>query len=59
MRIIFNLYTTLEIPDADKIHTIDEVEKAFTEIFNGEGAIIHSLSITNFSAVVGTTEKED
>lgn len=57
MRVLFDLTTTLELPDADKFPPREEVEKALVEIFEDEGATVHGLEITNYRML--TDEQED
>lgn len=58
MRILFNLMATIEIPDADKFPPKEEAEKALVEIFVDEGAIVHSLEITNYRILADEQEDE-
>lgn len=58
MRILFNLMAIIEIPDADKFPPKEEVEKALVEIFADEGAIVHSLEISNYRAIADEQEGE-
>ena len=58
MRILFDLTTTLELPDADKFPPREEVEKALAEIFVDEGAIVHGLEITNYRMLADEQEDE-
>ena len=48
MRILFNLMTTIEVPDAEKFPPREEVEKELTDFFRSEGMIAHGLEITNY-----------
>lgn len=53
MKILFNLMTTIEIPDAEipegkSLPPREEMEKAIVELFEGEGMIAHGLEITNY-----------
>ena len=57
MRILFNLMTTIEVPDADKFPPREEVEKELTDFFRSEGMIAHGLEITNYG--VPAEEQED
>ena len=57
MRILFNLMTTIEVPDADCFPKREEVEKELVEFFKSEGMIAHGLEITNYG--VPAEEQED
>lgn len=57
MRILFNLLTTIEIPDADVFPPREKVEKELVEFFASEGMIAHGLEITNYA--VPADEQED
>ena len=59
MRILFDLTTTLELPDADKFPPREEVEKALDEIFVDEGAIVHGLEITNYRMLAKPYKEEE
>lgn len=59
MRILFDLTTTLELPDADKFPPKEEAEKALVEIFTDEGAIVHGLEITNYGVITDEEERKD
>lgn len=48
MRILFNLLTTIEIPDAAVFPPIEEVEKEFVKLLENEGMIVRGLEITNY-----------
>ena len=48
MRILFNLMTTIEVPDAEQFPPREEVEKQLFEFFKSEGMIAHGLEITNY-----------
>ena len=56
MRISFNLTTTIEIPDVDKVPSREEVEKEFIDFFADEGLITHGLEITNYRAIADEQE---
>lgn len=58
MRILFDLTTTIELPDADRFPPREEAEKALVEIFTDEGAIVHSLEITNYRMLADEQEDE-
>lgn len=58
MRILFDLTTTIELPDADRFPLKEEAEKALVEIFEDEGAIVHSLEITNYRMLANEQEGE-
>ena len=49
MRILFNLLTTIEVPDADEFPPREEVEKQLIEFFASEGMIAHGLEVTNYA----------
>ena len=59
MRILFNLMAAIEIPDADKFPPKEEAEKALAEIFVDEGAIVHSLEITNYRMLTDEQEGKE
>ena len=53
IKILFNLMATIEIPDVEipegkSLPPREELEKAFVELFGGEGMIAHGLEITNY-----------
>lgn len=48
MRILFNLLTTIEIPDAEKFPPREEVEQMLIELFKSEGMEAHGLEVTNY-----------
>lgn len=48
MRILFNLMTTIEVPDAEIFPPREEVEKALVDFFAIEGMIAHGLEVTNY-----------
>ena len=56
MKILFNLLTTIEIPDADEFPPRAEVEKALVEFFRNEGMIAHGLEVTNYCVPVEEDE---
>ena len=58
MKILFNLMTTIEIPDADKFPPREEAEKDLREFFECEGMIVHGLEVTNY-CVPGEEESND
>ena len=58
MRILFNLTTTIELPDADKFPPKEEVKKALVEIFKDEGGIVRNLEITNYGVIADEAEGE-
>lgn len=57
MRILFNLMTTIEVPDAEEFPPREEVEKELTDFLRSEGMIAHGLEITNYG--VPAEEQED
>lgn len=59
MRILFNLYTTIEVPDANKFPPKEEVEKELVDFFADEGIIAHGLEITNYRAIADEEERKD
>lgn len=48
MRVLFNLMTTIEIPDADKFPPREQVEKELIRGFENLGMIAHGLEVTNY-----------
>ena len=56
MRILFNLMTTIEVPDAEEFPSREVVEKELTDFFRSEGMIAHGLEITNYRVL--TEEQE-
>ena len=58
MRILFNLLTTIEIPDADFFAPREEVEEAIEALFQNEGMITHGLEITNYAVPYDEKEGE-
>ena len=48
MRILFNLLTTIEIPDAEVFPPREQVEEAIVKLFESEGMIAHGLEVTNY-----------
>lgn len=60
MRILFNLYTTIEVPDAGKFPPKEEIEKELVEFFFAdEGIIAHGLEITDYRAITDEEERKD
>lgn len=57
MRILFNLLTTIEIPDAEVFPPRKQVEETIVKLFEHEGMIAHGLEITNYA--VPYDEEED
>lgn len=57
MRILFNLFTTIEIPDVDEFLPKGEVERQLADFFKSEGVIARGLEITNYC--VPAEEQED
>lgn len=51
MRILFNLLTTIEIPDAEIFPPREEVKKQLIEFFASEGMITHGLEVTNYAVL--------
>ena len=49
MRILFNLLTTIEVPDAELFPPREEVEKELIKFFASEGMIAHGLEVTNYA----------
>ena len=49
MKILFNLLTTIEIPDADFFAPREQVEEAIVKLFESEGMIAHGLEVTNYA----------
>ena len=58
MRILFNLMTTIEVPDANKFPPREDVEKELVKFFAGEGIIAHGLNITNYGVIADEQEGE-
>ena len=58
MRILFNLLTTIEVPDADFFAPREEVEEAIVKLFENEGMIPHGLEITNYAVPYDEKEGE-
>ena len=58
MRILFNLLTTIEIPDADVFPPREQAEEAFVKLFESEGMIAHGLEITNYCVPAEEQESE-
>ena len=58
MRILFNLMTTIEVPDAEKFPPREEVEKELADFFRSEGLIAHGLEITNYGVPAEEQEGE-
>lgn len=48
MKILFNIWTTIEIPDADEFPPRDVVEQKIVELFESEGMKPHGLEVTNY-----------
>lgn len=59
MKILFNLLTTIEIPDADNFPPREEVEKMLAEFFAREGMIAHGLEVTNYCAPAEEERRTD
>lgn len=58
MKILFNLMTTIEIPDADKFPAREQVEKELVREFESLGMIAHGLEVTNY-CVPGDEDETD
>lgn len=58
MRILFNLLTTIEVPDADKFLSREEVEKELVDFFASGGMVAHGLEITNYAVPADEQEGE-
>ena len=58
MRILFDLLTTIEIPDAGVFPPREEAEKAMVKLFKSEGIIVHGLEITNYCVPAEEREGE-
>ena len=50
MTLKFNLMATIEVPNADKFPTKEEIEKSIAEILEFEGMISHELAVTDYRA---------
>ena len=46
MKVLFDLTTTIEIPDTDKFPSIEGVTEMLVELFKKEGMIAHELEVT-------------
>lgn len=58
MRILFNLTTTIEVPEADLFPPKDEVERQLTAFFADEGMVVRRIEVTNY-AVIAKEEEQD
>ena len=58
MRILFNLLTTIEIPDAEVFPPKEQAEEAIVKLFESEGMITHGLEITNYAVPYDEEEGE-
>lgn len=58
MRILFNLMTTIEIPDADYFPKRGDIENELVEFFKSEGMIAHNLEIMNYIALANRQKDE-
>lgn len=59
MRILFNLFTTIEIPDADNFPPREDVETALVNLFEDEGMIAHGLEVTNYAVPFDDENEQD
>ena len=59
MKILFNLLTTIEIPNADNFPPREEVEKMLAEFFAAEGMIAHGLEVTNYCVPAEEAETDE
>ena len=59
MRILFNLCTTIEVPDADCFPPREDLETALVNMFEDEGMIAHGLEITNYALTSEENEQDD
>lgn len=57
MRILFNLTTTIEVPEADLFPPKDEVERQLTAFFADEGMVAHGLVVTNYAVIAKDEEQ--
>ena len=48
MKVLFNLSTTVEIPDADGFPPKEDVEKQLVDFFLTEGMLTYGLEVTNY-----------
>lgn len=58
MRILFNLMTTIEVPDADLFPPREEVEQQLSDFFRSEGMIAHGLEVTNYGVPAEEGEQD-
>ena len=57
MQILFNLLTTIEIPDADEFPPREDVEKQLIDLFMSEGMLTYGLEITNYCVPADDAER--
>lgn len=58
MKILFNLWTTIEVPDAEEFPPREDVEKQLIDFFAAEGMIAHGLKVTNYCVPAEEAEEE-
>jgi len=58
VRILFNLLTTIEIPDAEVFPPREQVEEAIVKLFESEGMIAHGLEVTNYGVPAEEQEND-
>jgi hypothetical protein len=58
MRVLFNLFTTIEVLDADEFPPKEEVERQLVDFFMYEGMIAHGLEVTNYCAPAEEAERK-
>ena len=58
MKILFNLLTTIEIPDAEVFPPREQVEEFLVKLFEYEGMIAHGLEVTNYGVPADNVSME-
>lgn len=56
MKILFNLSTAIEVPDADECPPLEEIERQLIEFFEEEGMIARGLEVKDFCVSKGKDE---
>ena len=59
MRILFNLTTTIEVPEADIFPPREEVERQLTVLFADEGMVVRRIEVTNYSVITKAEEEQE
>ena len=59
MRIMFNLTTTIEVPEADIFPPREEVERQLTVLFADEGMVVRRIEVTNYSVITKAEEEQE